>query len=115
MFTRGESTVVFAARAAVEAFVPALVGASAGLLGSIGFVRLFTPAGTIDTGVIGSAFAAAAIGTAVTLSAIAGGAAAAYARRTARSRSPWRRARSLPWELVVAAAALLVFFLGPRE
>lgn len=111
LFARGESRPVFAARVAVEALLPALVGGGLGFACADELVRVFTPAGTLDGAVTLTAASAAAAATAVTVIAIAAGAAAAYGRRVPRAHATERVWRRVPWELPVLAVGVAIFVI----
>lgn len=101
----GESRLVFGLRSALEAFVPAAVGGVIGTATAIELVRVFTPSGTIDHGVVAHAVAVAVAAVLVALAAAASGATFARGRLGER-----RQRRLIPhvwWELptLVAAAA----------
>jgi hypothetical protein len=104
----GESRIAFAARSALEAVVPAIVGATAGFACAAELVRLFTPAGTVDHGVFRSALVAAAVAAAGGVVAVAAG---AWAARGATVERPSRRLRpgALLWEVPVLVAAAIAY------
>jgi len=99
----GESTLAFAARAALEACVPALLGGIIGAFSAIELVRVFTPSGTVEHGVIVSAVIAAGAAVLAAIAAQAAGATLARGRLGER-----RRRRLLPrvwWEAPTLLAA----------
>jgi putative ABC transport system permease protein len=92
----GESRLAFAVRAAFEACLPALLGGLLGTLAAIELLRLFTPNGTVDRGVVLRAVVVAGVSVLVAIAAVAGGATMARGRLGER-----RRHRLLPrvwWE-----------------
>ena len=101
----GESRLTFGTRSALEAFAPAAVGGLIGALAAIELVRVFTPSGTVDRGVVIHAVAAAVAAVLVAIAAVAGGATLARGRL-----GEGRRRRLIPhvwWEIptLLAAAA----------
>ena len=109
----GESRGAFGARAALEALLPAFVGATAGFLCAAELVRIFTPSGTVDRGVFHSALLVAALAAVAGIAAVAAG--AWVARGPSVEHRPRRfRLRSIPWELPVLVAAAIVFVLIER-
>jgi FtsX-like permease family protein len=106
----GESRGSFGARSALEALLPALLGAAAGFLCATELVRLFTPSGTVDRGVFHSALIAAVLAAAAGIAAVATGAWVARGPSVER-RARRFRIRAIPWELPVLAAAVIVFVL----
>lgn len=109
----GESRGSFGARAALEALLPALLGAAAGFLCATELVRVFTPAGTVDRGVFRSALVAAVVAAAAGIAAVAAGAWVARGASVERHARRFR-IRAIPWELPVLAAAAIVFVLIER-
>jgi hypothetical protein len=100
----GESRLTYGARSALEASVPGLLGGVIGVLSAIELVRVFTPSGTVEQGVVVRAVAAAVAATLAAIVAVASGA------TLARGRLGERRRRRMPhvwWEVptLVAAAA----------
>jgi hypothetical protein len=101
----GESGLAFGTRSALEAVVPASVGGLVGTLAAVELVRVFTPSGTVDHGVVVHAVAAAVAAVLAAIAAVASGATFARGRLGER-----RRRRLIPhlwWELptLVAGAA----------
>ncbi|MDX6386551.1 MAG: putative transport system permease protein [Gaiellaceae bacterium] len=109
----GERRGTFAARAALEALLPAIVGAAAGLGTAALLVRLFTPAGTVDRSVVGSALLAAIGAAVVAVAAVAAGAWAARGRTLDRPTRA-RRVGQIPWELPALAAAVGLYAIVRR-
>jgi hypothetical protein len=109
----GESRLSFGTRSALEAFAPAAVGGLVGALAAIELVRVFTPSGTVDRGVVVHAVAAAVAAVVVAIVAVASGATLARGRLGER-----RRRRLIPrvwWEiptLLGAAAGYAVVIRG---
>ena len=109
----GESRGSFGARAALEALLPALVGAAAGFLCATELVRLFTPSGTVDRAVFHSALLAAVVAAVAGIAAVAAG--AWGARGPSVEHGARRlRLRAIPWELPVLIAAVIVFVVIER-
>lgn len=109
LFARGESTASFSLRTAVEAVVPAALGAAAGIGGSLLLVRVFAPAGSIDGGTTRSAALVAILAALGAVAAVGVGAAFGFPRTSRRHRLP---TRWLPWELApIAAAAALTWIV----
>lgn len=106
----GERRATFAARAALEAALPVVLGAGAGLAVAALLVRALTPAGTVDGGVIRSAVGAAIASALLAAVAVAAG---AWGARGRTIDSAPRRIRMLrvPWELPVLVAAIAVYLL----
>jgi hypothetical protein len=106
----GEARPWFLARAAIEAFLPAVVGAAAGLAVTVELVRVFTPQGSIDASVFRQAAARVVLSIAATVLAVALGLTLARGGLGA-SRAVWRKSSQLPWEVVVIGAALVSWLL----
>jgi hypothetical protein len=105
LFVRGEAALAFAARVAVEAALPALVGGAVGFGTALLAASAVTPGGAISSDVVGSASWRAAAGAGGAILAVAVGAAAAFPRRE-RERS---RLGRVPWEVLpLAGAAVLL-------
>jgi hypothetical protein len=114
LFTRGEAPATFAARTALEAFLPTAVGAAAGVAIAVVSLELLAPRGTL-TGVVfaDGAYRAAIAGAAVILF-LAAGSASAFPRPAGAARRR-RLLRQLPWEavpLAVGAALLTLVIAG---
>src|SRR6476646_4696961 len=106
----GEARPGFLARAAIEAFLPAVVGAAAGLAVTVELVRVFTPQGSIDASVFRQASARVVLSIGATVLAVALGLTLARGRLGA-SRAVWRKSSQLPWEVVAIGAALVPWLL----
>jgi putative ABC transport system permease protein len=99
----GESRAVFGLRAALEAALPAVVGAGAGLAIAAALVRAFAPAGTIEHDVVVTAALSAAGGCLATIVAVALGGAVTRGSSVEHPHvHAWRR---IPWEVPVLIAA----------
>ena len=111
---RGESPLAFAARVALEALVPAVIGAAIGFGLALETLRLAAAKGTIDGGTVADGAERVGLAAAVALLTTAGGAAFAFPRRPAPITGRLRGVRRLPWELVPlgAAAAVAVVLLA---
>jgi hypothetical protein len=109
----GERRAVFGVRLVLEAFLPSLAGAAAGLLVAAGLTRKLTPKGTIDHSVLHSALAVSAGGVAVTIAAIALGGVAARGPAIERMRRRSSLSR-VPWELPVLIAAAISYVFVER-
>ena len=86
----GESRLAFATRAALEACLPALIGGLIGAVSAIELVRVFTPDGTIDHGVVVRAVALAGAAVLAAVAAMAGGATLARGRLGELRHRRWR-------------------------
>ena len=106
----GEARPWFLARAAIEAFLPAVVGAAAGLALTVELVRVFTPQGSVDASVFRQAAARVVLSIAATVLAVALGLTLARGRLGA-SRAVWRKSSQLPWEAVAIGVALVSWLL----
>jgi putative ABC transport system permease protein len=109
----GESRIAFAARSALEAVLPALVGGGVGVVAAIELLRVLTPSGTVEHGVVGRAVAVAGAAVLLAIVAVAGGATLARGRLGERRKA--RRARRVWWELpalLAAAGGYLVVVRG---
>jgi putative ABC transport system permease protein len=104
LHARGESPVVFAARAGVEALAPVLVGVAAGVAVALFALRGLAPAGTIDGDTVRAGVGHALAAGTLAVLAVAVGALLAFPRRPVASRR-FRAVARLPWELVPLAAA----------
>jgi hypothetical protein len=103
VFVRGESAASFAARTAVEATLPAVLGAAAGLGAALLVLGALAPGGTIAGDTVSAAAWRAAGGCVLAVACIAAGAAGAYPRRGgAVHRRVFAR---VPWEIVPLATA----------
>jgi hypothetical protein len=110
----GEPRSLFMARAALEAFLPAVFGAAAGFAIAVELVRLFTPQGSVDAGVVRQAAARVALSVVGSVLAVAVGVVIARGR-LGGGRSAWRGAARVPWEvagIAAAAAAWIVLLSG---
>ncbi len=105
LFARGESTVSFAVRTAIEALLPAALGVAIGLGAAFLALRISAPAGTLDHGteLTGIRDAVLAGIVAVLLLAITAG--AAFPRRSDTGHPLWRRVARVPWEILPLAGA----------
>ncbi len=112
----GEPRSLFLARAAIEAFLPAVLGAALGFALAVESVRLFTPDGSVDTSVVRSALVRSALSVVAAALVVALGATLARGRLgSGRGGVALRAASRAPWELAAlaaAAAALLVVHSG---
>ena len=99
----GESRFVFAARAALEAALPALLGGFAGVVIAIELMRVFTPSGTVDRSVVVRAVVIAGGGVLAATTAVASG--ATFARGRLGERRTSRRVPRLWWEVPALLAA----------
>jgi len=109
----GESRLAYATRAALEACVPALVGGLIGAFAAIELVRVFTPSGTIDHGVVLHAVGLAGAAVLAAVVALAGGATLARGRLGEGRRHRLRR--RVWWEaptLLAAAGGYAVVVRG---
>ncbi len=104
----GESRVVFGIRLGLEAFLPSLVGAAAGVAVAVGLTRELTPKGTIDGSVLHSALVVSAGAVLVAIAAIACGGVAARGPAIERVRRRSSLSR-VPWELPVLIAAAISY------
>ncbi|MFZ1881778.1 MAG: hypothetical protein WAU41_16670 [Gaiellaceae bacterium] len=104
----GEPRAVFGLRLVLEAFLPSLAGAAAGVLVAVGLTRELTPKGTIDNSVLHSAVAASGGAVAVAIAAIALGGVAARGPAIERMRGRSVLLR-VPWELPVLIAAAISY------
>ena len=111
--TAGESWATFATRSALEAALPALVGAALGLLLAIELTGVFAPSGTVDRAVIVRAVVLGATATFVAVGALACGTAIARGRLGDRP-AACRRWRRLWWELPVLTAAVVGYAVVAR-
>ncbi|HEY6962740.1 MAG TPA: hypothetical protein VI408_12700 [Gaiellaceae bacterium] len=114
LFVRGESPLVFGARTAVEAALPAALGLATGTGAALLALRLLAPAGTVTGETSRGAVLRAAIAVLVAVICVAGGAAAAFPRRSGPPHPRVRLLRRAPWEIVPlgAAIALLLLVVG---
>ncbi|HEX4678305.1 MAG TPA: hypothetical protein VH210_03730 [Gaiellaceae bacterium] len=108
----GESQLAFGARSALEALAPALVGGLVGVLFAIELVRVFTPSGTVDHGVVRHAGAAAVVAVLVAIAAVASG--ATLARGRLGERPPRRLIPHVWWEIPTAVAAVAGYVVVER-
>jgi hypothetical protein len=106
----GESGAAFFARSGLEGLLPALVGAIAGFGIALELVRVFTPDGSIDSSVVRQAGVRAALSILATAAVVALGVTVARGR-LGDSHSRLRVLARVPWELVVAVAALAAWIL----
>lgn len=104
----GELRVAFATRAALEAAVPSLLGATVGLVVALAAVAAFTPDGTVDRSTTLEAIVAGAA--AALAAAAAVGVGAALVRGPLLRREHGRRFVP-PWELLPLAAAGIVLWI----
>ncbi len=100
----GESRPAFLSRAAAEALLPAVVGSAAGFAVAVELVRLFTPHGSIDGGVVRQAGLRVALSVGASVLAVAVGTTLARGR-LGSGRAAKHAVSRLPWEAVVIAAA----------
>lgn len=106
----GESGAAFFARSGLEGLLPALVGAAAGFGIALELVRVFTPDGSIDSSVVRQAGVRAALSILATAAVVALGVTVARGR-LGDAHSRVRVLARIPWELVVAVAALAAWIL----
>ncbi len=106
LYARGEHVGVFACRSALEAALPTLVGGAAGFALAYGLTNVFAPAGSVSAGTVWSGVARAAVVVAVGLCLLTTAAAVAFLGLYDTGSRSLGRLRLLPWELVVAAAAI---------
>jgi hypothetical protein len=106
----GESGAAFFARSGLEGLLPALVGALAGFAVALELVRVFTPDGSIDSSVVRQAGVRAALSILATAAVVALGVTIARGR-LGDARSRLSVLARIPWELVVAVAALAAWIL----
>jgi len=99
----GESWLAFGTRSALEACIPGLLGGLVGTLAGIGLVRVFTPSGTVEHGVVVRAAGIAAAAVLVAILVVAAG--ATLARGRLGERRPRRAAFRIWWEAPTLAAA----------
>ena len=106
----GEPRAVYGVRLVLEAFLPSLAGAAAGVAVAVGLTRELTPKGTIDGSVLHSALVVSAGAVLVAIAAIALGGLAARGPAIER---PRRRSSlfRVPWELPVLIAAAISYVL----
>lgn len=105
LFARGEGSASFAARAAIEALLPAALGVAVGLGAAFAALRVAAPAGSLDPGTRWTGMRDAILAglAAVVLLAIVAG--AAFPRRSDASHPLLRRCARVPWEVIPLAAA----------
>ena len=101
----GEARLSFLARAAVEAFLPSLVGAAVGLVVTVEIVRALTPQGSVDGSVFRQVAARVVLSIVAAVLAVALGVTLARGRLGA-SQAGRRKSIQLPWEAVAIAAAV---------
>jgi hypothetical protein len=110
----GEPRLFFLARAAVEALLPAVLGAAAGFVTAAELVRLFTPDGAVDAGVVRQTAVRVVVSVVASIAAVALGVTAARGR-LGGGRTTWSSIARVPWEavaIVAAAAAWIVLSSG---
>ena len=114
LFTRGEAPAAFAARTAVEAFLPAAVGVAAGVAAAVLSLEMLAPRGTLTGDIFADGARRAATAGVAPILFLAAGAASGVPRPAGAA--PWlRRLRRLPWEavpLALAATLLTLVFAG---
>ncbi|HEV8460018.1 MAG TPA: hypothetical protein VGQ38_04855 [Gaiellaceae bacterium] len=106
----GESGAAFFARSGLEGLVPAVVGAIVGFGVALELVSVFTPDGSIDSSVVRQAGVRAALSILATAAVVALGVTVARGR-LGDTHSRLRFLARIPWELVVAVAALAAWIL----
>jgi hypothetical protein len=106
----GESGPAFFARSGLEGLLPAVAGAFAGYVVALELVRVFTPDGSIDSSVVRQAGLRAAVSILATAAVVALGVTIARGR-LGDAHSRLRVLARIPWELVVAVAALAAWIL----
>jgi hypothetical protein len=110
----GEPRLFFLARAAIEALLPAVLGAAAGFAIAVELVRLFTPDGAVDASVVRQTIVRIVVSVVASVAAVALGVTLARGR-LGGGRTTWEPLARVPWEAVVmvgAAAAWIVLLTG---
>ena len=106
----GEPRHRFFARAGIESFLPSVIGAAAGFAIAVELVRLFTPDGSIDNGVVWQVAGRVAVSVLASVCFVALGVTVARGRLGAgpegRRFGIW-----IPWEAVLLAAAAVAWLL----
>jgi putative ABC transport system permease protein len=105
LFARGESTGVFAARTAVEAALPGVVGLAAGAGVALLALEQLAPDGAVTHATVEGAMARAAIAAAAGVGCVALGAAFGFPRRGGVGPCWAARVERVPWEVVPLALA----------
>ncbi|HEY7195796.1 MAG TPA: hypothetical protein VH306_01270 [Gaiellaceae bacterium] len=109
LFARGERASAFAARSALEALLPALVGTLVGLVLAVGIVRLLGSHGAIDGAGLRAAAVAAATRLPLGLALLAIVAGVAFLSQFEIGRPRGTGLRLVPWELVLAGLAVWIY------
>ncbi len=104
LFARGESVGFFAARTAIELFVPLAVGSATGFGVALALTGSFAPSGSLDGATITSAAVRATIATALALALACGAAASGFLRLYETGTRGVQR-RWLVWEVPLLAVA----------
>ncbi|HEV2592890.1 MAG TPA: FtsX-like permease family protein [Gaiellaceae bacterium] len=111
LFARGERSVTFAVRIALECLVPVVVGGAAGFGIALLALRVAAPAGTLDSGTEWSGVRYAVVACAVAIFLVALTAGAAFPRRSDAQHPLLRRLRRVPWEILPLAGTGIVLGL----
>jgi hypothetical protein len=106
----GEAHSLFLVRAALEALLPAVCGAAAGFAIAVELVRLFTPDGSVDAGVVRQAGARVVVSVLASVVAVALGVTLARGRLGSAA-ATWRMAARVPWEVIALAAAIVAWLV----
>ncbi len=105
-YARGEHVASFAARTAVEAFLPALLGGAAGFGLAYGLTGVFAPSGSTDHATVDAGALDATVAVVVALALLVGAASFAFLRLYDTGARPLPWLRWLPWELPLLAVAI---------
>ncbi len=107
----GEPSSLFLARAALEAFLPAVLGAALGFALAVETVRLFTPDGAVDASVVRSALIRSALSVVAAAAVVALGVTLARGRLGPGRGTVRRLVSRAPWELAALAVAAAVWLV----
>ncbi|MDQ3940437.1 MAG: hypothetical protein M3238_03690, partial [Actinomycetota bacterium] len=110
LFARGMSPLTMATKTVAESFIPAIVGAAAGLGVAWALVVLLGPPGTVDENAFSLALRLAALAVPVSIVLLGTVAAFAFARRAEATGERLTVLARVPWE--VGLIFLGLFFLG---
>ena len=108
LFARGARPRAVGGRAALEALLPCVIGAAAGLGLTIALVRGFGPNGMVAADASRQAVWAAAISAAAAVAAIAIVSTVSFLRQSEHHRSRFAVFGKVPWEIVPIAISLLI-------